>query len=258
MSVQPIDPKKPDLEESTNVSQQHAEVMRSAGAASREKQVRENGLEPVSMWIFIAGSVIAIIAGSVLFKSNSLLDYDSFVKSGYTQAEDPDGGEVVIPSAEVEELYMALGKAKYTGCVACHGGDGMGTPGAFPPLGGSKWVTESPIIPAYAIIHGVKGSIEVAGSTYNGNMPSQGGDTMGDLELAALVYYIQNSFGNKVGVLYTPEQIAQIRKLDSERSESGQVTAAELEKYLGKQLEGESYKPGTIINKKTGEILEGE
>jgi len=258
MSVQPIDPKKPDLEESTNVSLQHADVMRTAGAASREKQVRENGLEPVSMWIFIAGSIIAIVAGSVLFKSNSLMEYDKFVKSGYTQAENPDGGPPPVPSAEVQELYMALGKAKYTGCATCHGGDGKGTPGVFPPLAGSKWVKDSPIIPAYAIIHGVKGAIDVAGSTYNGNMPSQGGDTMGDLELAALVYYIQNSFGNKVGVLYTPEQIGQIRKLSNERTESGQATAAELTKYLGKKLDGEGYKPGTIINKKTGEILEDE
>lgn len=256
MSVQPIDPKKPDLEESTNVSQQHGDIVRTAGAASREKQVRENGLEPVSMWIFIAGSIVAIIAGSVLFKSNSLLDYDSFVKSGYTQADNPNSTEVVVPSAEVRELYMSLGKAKFTGCVSCHGADGKGQPGAFPPLAGAKWVNESPIIPALAIIHGVKGSIEVQGSTYNGVMPSMGGDTMSDLELGALIYYVQNSFGNKVGVLYTPEQIGQIRKLDSERSESGPVTAAELTKYLGKKLDGEGYEAGTIINKKNGEILE--
>jgi len=230
MSVQPSDSNKPDLEESTNVSQQHADVLRTAGAAAREKQVRENGLEPVSMWIFIAGSIIAIIAGSVLFKSSSLLDYDSFVKADYSQRE--------------------------TGCATCHGGDGKGTPGVFPPLAGAKWVTESPVIPAFAVIHGVKGAIDVQGSTYNGNMPSQGGDTMGDMELAALIYYLQNSFGNKVGVIYTPEQIGQIRAFSNERSESGQVTAAELEKYLGKTLDGESYKAGTIINKKTGEILE--
>lgn len=257
MSVPPIDPKKPDLEESTNVAQQHAEVMRSANAAAREKQVRENGLEPVSMWIFILGSIVAIIAGSVLFKSNSLFDYDSFVKSGYTQAEDPDPTKSV-PQEEIQKLYMSIGKAKYTGCAACHQASGMGVPGAFPPLGGSKWVTESPVIPAFAVIHGVKGKIDVAGSTYNGNMAAQGGDTMGDLELAALIYYIQNSFGNKVGVLYTPEQIAQIRKLSNERSESGQCTSAELEKYLGKKLDGEPYKPGTIVNKKTGEILEAK
>jgi len=255
MSVQPSDSNKPDLEESTNVSQQHADVLRTAGAAAREKQVRENGLEPVSMWIFIAGSIIAIIAGSVLFKSSSLLDYDSFVKADYSQREDTDGPPPV-PSAEVHELYMAMGKAKYTGCATCHGGDGKGTPGVFPPLAGAKWVTESPVIPAFAVIHGVKGAIDVQGSTYNGNMPSQGGDTMGDMELAALIYYLQNSFGNKVGVIYTPEQIGQIRAFSNERSKSGQVTAAELEKYLGKTLDGESYKAGTIINKKTGEILE--
>jgi len=255
MSVQPIDPKKPDLEESTNVAQQHADLANTSGAATREKQLRENGLEPVSIWIFILGSIIALIAGSVLFKSSSLLNYNQFVQSGYSQAEDP-GKAAPVPSAEVQEYYLSKGKAMFASCATCHGGDGGGTPGAFPPLAGAKWVTDSPIIPAFAIIHGVKGAIDVTGTTYNGNMPSQGGDTMSDLDLAALIYYIQNSFGNNVGILYTPEQIEQIRQISNERTESGQATAAELTKYLGKTLDGEGFAPGTIINKKTGEILE--
>ncbi|MEO1858162.1 MAG: hypothetical protein ABGY95_12470, partial [Rubritalea sp.] len=66
---QPVDPTKPDLEDSTNVAQAHEEVSRTAAAASREQQLRENGLEPVSIWLMVAGFVVAIIGGSVLLSS---------------------------------------------------------------------------------------------------------------------------------------------------------------------------------------------
>ena len=256
MSVQPIDSQKPDLEESMNVAQEHASVSRTAGAAAREQQVRENGLEPVSIWIFIVGSIIAIIAGSVLFKSNNLFGYDSFVKSGYTQAEET-GGPPPIPQEEIVAFYMSKGKAKYAACASCHNGDGKGNAG-FPPLAGSKWVTDSPIIPGLAVINGVNGKINVLGVDYSAAMPAQGGDTMADLELAALIYYIQNSFGNKVGKIYKPEQIQQIRDINSKRSADGPCTAPELEKFKGQQLTGDHYEAGTIINKKTGEVIETE
>ena len=107
MSVQPIDPKKPDLEESVNVAEQHAEVTRASSAAAREQQVRENGLEPVSVWVFITGSVIALIAGSVLLGSGNLFAYNEFVKDGYIQAEDTSGPPPV-PQGAVEEVYICL------------------------------------------------------------------------------------------------------------------------------------------------------
>jgi len=182
------------------------------------------------------------------------LNYNQFVQSNYARGEDPQKAPPV-PSAEVQAFYTAKGQSLFGGCAGCHGSDGNGVAGA-PPLSGAKWVTESPIIPGLAVMHGIKGNIDVAGTTYSGNMPAQGGTSMSDLDLAALIYYIQNNFGNEVGILYTPEQIGQIRKISSERSESGQLTSAELSKYLGKTLDGEGFTPGTIINKKTGEILE--
>lgn len=256
MSIEPIDPTKPDLEESTNVAEQHAEVQRTASAATREQSLRENGLEPTSVWIYIGAAIVALVAGSVLFQG-SWFGYNDFVKEGYVQADDP-GGKKIIPKGEAHDVYMSIGGAKYAQkCASCHGPSGAGVGAAFPPLDGSSWVTESPIIPVLAGINGVTGNIEVKGTNYSGNMPSQGIEGWSDLELAGLVYYLQNSWGNKVGKVYTPEQMLQIRTISDARP-GGACTSAELSKYKGQQLKGESYKKDTIINKKTGEVVTEE
>ncbi|MGJ8656832.1 MAG: c-type cytochrome [Akkermansiaceae bacterium] len=255
MSVQLTDPKKPDLEESTNVAEQHAAVSRASAAASREQQVRENGLEPVSIWIFIAGSIVAIIAGSVLFSSNNLFGYDKFVKAGYVQA-DETGGPPPVPQGEVEAVYMAKGAATYKKCMGCHQPDGKGN-SAYPPLAGSEYVIESPVAVLMAAINGVDGPITAAGVSVNSNMGPQLHKSTENLEMAALAYYLQNSFGNKVGKIYTPEQMDQVKALNNERGE-GNCTAAELDKYRKVQLTGDLFEPKTIINKKTGEVIVAE
>lgn len=255
MSVQPIDPKKPDLEESTNVAEQHAAVTRASAAATREQQVRENGLEPVSIWIFIAGSIVAIIAGSVLFSSNNLFGYDKFVKAGYVQADEV-GGVKTVPMGEVEAVYMAKGASSYNKCKGCHQPDGKGN-AAFPPLAGSEYVIDSPVSVLMAVINGVEGPITVSGKSFNSKMDPQLNKSTDNLEMAALVYYLQNSFGNKVGKIYTPEQMNQVKAMVAERPE-GLCSAAELDKFRKIQLEGDLFEPGTMINKKTGEVIEQE
>lgn len=252
MLVQPIDPKKPDLEESINVAEQHAAVTRASAAAAREQQLRENGLEPVSIWIFITASIVAIIAGSVLFSSNNFFSYNSFVKAGYIQEEEV-GTKAAVPQGEVEAVYMSIGAGIYKQCMGCHQPDGKGN-AVFPPLANSEYVVDSPVSIMMAIINGVKGPITVDGKSFNSQMDSQLNKSTSNLELAALSYYLQNSFGNKVGKIYTPEQIEQVKKLIAERPE-GHTSSAELDKFREVQLEGDLFEPGTVINKKTGEVI---
>lgn len=249
----PVDPSKPDLEETTNVAEAHADVLRSAGAAAREQHLRENGLEPVSMWIMITGFIVALVGGSVLFSSGEMFSYDSFVKSGYVQALD-ETGPAAIPMKPAGEAYMAKGAGLFKQCGSCHGSDGAGA-GDYPPLAGSEWVTESGVVPALAIIHGVSGPLVVAGKTYGGvSMPVMG-DGMSDFELASLVYYVQNSWGNAVGKIYSPEQIAQIREISNKYGKDA-MTSDILKKNLDLKLEGDYLTPETMLNMKTGEVVE--
>lgn len=250
---QPVDPTKPDLEDSTNVAQAHEEVSRTAAAASREQQLRENGLEPVSIWLMVAGFVVAIIGGSVLLSSNNFFSYDEFTKKDYVRKVF-EGTESAVPMALAGDAYMKKGASLYKNCAACHGGDGGGIAPAFPPLAASEWVTGSGAVPALAIIHGVSGPIEVSGTSYNGVMP-QMADGWSDYDVASLIYYIQNSFGNNVGEIYSPEQISEIRAISKAYGKKP-MTAAELNKHLDKKFDAPALTPETMLNLKTGEVVD--
>ena len=80
-------------------------------------------------------------------------------------------------------------------CAACHQASGKGLAGVFPPLDGSEWVTGEPRIIANILLHGVTGEMTVAGTVFNGAMPSF--QKLGDAELAAVASYVRAEWSNK-------------------------------------------------------------
>ena len=124
----------------------------------------------------------------------------------------------------IDPAVMASGKMSFMLCAACHGQNGEGGPIA-PPLAGSEWVA-GPVSNLIRIqLRGLQGAITVAGKEYNmpGGMAALSYQT--DEQVAGVLTYIRNSFGNKASAV-KPEQVAALR------SEVGkpQVTAAELTK----------------------------
>ncbi len=97
--------------------------------------------------------------------------------------------------AEGEKVY---GKT----CVACHMPNGQGMPPTFPALSGGKIATGS-----------IAGHIDIVvnGSKKNPAMVAWK-NQLSDLEIAAVITYERNSFGNKVGDMVQPKQIAAARK----------------------------------------------
>ncbi len=83
-------------------------------------------------------------------------------------------------------------------CVACHQATGAGLPGVFPPLAASEWATGPAALAVQIVLHGVTGSLTVAGNTYNGLMPAFK-DKLKDEEIAAVLSYVRSSFGNSAG-----------------------------------------------------------
>jgi mono/diheme cytochrome c family protein len=82
-----------------------------------------------------------------------------------------------------------------TRCVACHQANGQGVPGVFPPLAGSEWVNGDPDNVIRIVLLGLQGSIDVAGTTYNGVMPGLSAQ-MEDNDIAAVITHVRSSFGN--------------------------------------------------------------
>uniref|UniRef100_Q47G11 Cytochrome c oxidase subunit 2 n=1 Tax=Dechloromonas aromatica (strain RCB) TaxID=159087 RepID=Q47G11_DECAR len=105
---------------------------------------------------------------------------------------------------------MAQGKAVYEKvCAACHQPDGKGLPPAFPALAGSK-IVNGPLLDMNGkvitdshvdrVMHGKAGTAMQAFST-----------SLSDVELAGIITYERNSFGNQMGDMIQPAQIKALR-----------------------------------------------
>lgn len=105
---------------------------------------------------------------------------------------------------------MARGKEIYTDfCMQCHLPDGKGTGTIIPPLAGSDWLIDKRKESIQSIKYGLNGPIKVNDKTYNNVMTSQG---LEDEEIADVMNYIMNSWGNTQEKMVTAEEVAKIEK----------------------------------------------
>lgn len=98
--------------------------------------------------------------------------------------------------ASAPQNPMVLGAEVYNACTQCHQASGKGLPGQFPPLSGSEFVTGDERRFAAILLNGINGEFEVNGQKYNSQMPPWK-DNYNDEEIAAVMTYVRNSFGNK-------------------------------------------------------------
>ncbi|MGJ8696326.1 MAG: cytochrome c [Verrucomicrobiaceae bacterium] len=243
---------RPDLDESTHVPELHADISSEAAAVGREKSLRENGMEPVGLWMLLICGFVLLVGGSVLGKGGGFLNYDELFKQGYRQAEAPGGKEKILLPEPIGDLLAREGAKVYGKCIGCHGADGGGGNG-IPPLAGSEWVTGNTDQLSQIILHGLKGPITVAGSAYNSNMPAMS-DGLGPKELASVMTYIRNSWGNEAPIV-SPEMAAAALKIAKERG-NAQVDVAELKANHDKMLPGEPLDPATLFDPETLEPAE--
>ena len=76
------------------------------------------------------------------------------------------------------------------------------------------------------MLDGLKGPVEVAGKTYNSEMPPWR-NILDDKRIAAVLTYARQSWGNEATEV-TPEQVAAVR--EETVSRAGRYTAEELRK----------------------------
>ena len=65
---------------------------------------------------------------------------------------------------------------------------------AFPPLAKSDYLMADKKRAINILLHGLEGNIKVNGQTYNSIMPKL---TLNDEEIANILTYVRNSWGNK-------------------------------------------------------------
>lgn len=94
-------------------------------------------------------------------------------------------------------------------CISCHLGNGKGLKGTFPPLAQSDYLAKFPNESILAVKYGQKGKITVNGVEYNGMMPNPG---ISNAEVADVMNYIQNAWGNSNKKIVTEKMVEAIKK----------------------------------------------
>ena len=119
------------------------------------------------------------------------------------------------PAAAVNDA-MADGKRVFTQiCAACHQGNGMGLPGAFPPLAMSDYLNADPKGAIGIVLNGLSGKITVNNTGYESVMPAFGSQ-LNDDEVAHVLTYVLNNFNNKGGTI-APVEVKAVRAGDKPR-----------------------------------------
>ena len=96
---------------------------------------------------------------------------------------------------------MAQGQKVYSKtCAACHGVTGQGVPGVFPALAGSSIATGD-----------IKGHMDIVMNGKAGTAMQAFKQQLSDADLAAIITYERNAFGNNKGDLVQPSTIKSAR-----------------------------------------------
>ncbi|NNC89083.1 MAG: c-type cytochrome [Akkermansiaceae bacterium] len=95
-------------------------------------------------------------------------------------------------------------------CIACHGPDGRGVEGAFPPLDGSDWLTADAATPVKILLHGLTGPIEVEGATFNNVMPPH--VDLADRDIADVLTFARQRWSNDAAAV----RVTDVRKVREE------------------------------------------
>jgi mono/diheme cytochrome c family protein len=98
------------------------------------------------------------------------------------------------------------GKKVYeTTCLPCHQPDGSGVPNMNPPLAKTKWVLGDKKQLVKIVLKGLQGGeIEIDGDKFHNPMPPQE-STLSDQEIADVLTFVRNNFGNKASMVTAAE-----------------------------------------------------
>ena len=197
-----------DYQETADITEVHASILREHAEPSADSM-------PIPTWLGAlcagalcwAGVYVGLFNGG--FSSKIYNEYESSPAAFFPLpgGQQKGGGEVA------EMPLLAFGEKVYGNrCVACHQASGLGGNGV-PPLVGSEWVDGSEYGEkrmVALILKGMQGPVTVKGVSYNALMPNW--DGLKDREIAGVITYIRQAWGNKGTGEITEAQVKAAKK----------------------------------------------
>lgn len=105
---------------------------------------------------------------------------------------------------------MQRGKEIYTDfCITCHLANGEGVENTFPPLAKSDYLMNNRAASIKGVKYGQRGPLIVNGVTYDNTMMPLG---LENEEIADVMNYVLNSWGNSGAKMVTTEEVNTILK----------------------------------------------
>jgi mono/diheme cytochrome c family protein len=155
------------------------------------------------------GAVFGPMAEVVAASLQHLPPEDIAAMVAYLKSLPAQDAAPAAAAAPPEAQLQAGAKLYDTHCAACHGADGRGAPGAYPALAGSRSVTLASPVNAVRMVLNGGFAPSTAGNPRPYGMPPFAA-ALGDEEVAAVVSYIRNSWGNRAGAV-TPDDAGRWR-----------------------------------------------
>ena len=115
----------------------------------------------------------------------------------------------LFQNPELEESIQRGSEIYADFCITCHLGKGEGVSNTFPPLAKSDYLIKNREVSIRGIKYGQQGKIIVNGVVYNSAMPSPG---LEDKEVADVMNYILNSWGNSSNKIVTKKEVEAIQE----------------------------------------------
>lgn len=190
----------------------------------REKEEPSEGFSPMPLFLVFLIMILSFWAGIYMVEYGGYFDAFHF-------DETAPAGMLVQDTGPQEVDMLALGRRVWSqNCAICHGADGAGQPGVFPPVARADWVQDNPERLIKLTLAGLAGPIEVNGRPYNNAMTAFG--RLSDQQIAAVLTYIRTdpAFGNN-SYPVSPELVAQVRAEWGDRRNAW--TGPELEEIHG-------------------------
>lgn len=185
----------PDEDEGRDAVQGMLDVL------AREHAEPRDGFEPVPFWVACVFGGLLAWGGFYVGTESADFRRDVFDRSDLTTPQAGAGAaNVPDPDPQTVDELMKVGAQKFAAvCANCHLDTGLGKPAEnIPPLAGSEWLVgdqASAARQARIVLYGLSGPVSVKGRVYNAVMPNQG-NVMKDYEIAGVLTYVRNSWGN--------------------------------------------------------------